>query len=264
VAALAGFALRALDVRAGVGGRHAARTALRAAGATAVVDGARIGCAPACKAHLSAVALHVALTRGNTGVRLVRLLDDASVGTGTGPCARARTCGHTADGECKRCATSRGESSKVGKGHGRQVSKRRTKPLRAAIARAQGAPWNRFSRATAARGILRGMPAPLSIHGLGQTEITVTWEDEHVSVYPGVYLRARCRCAGCIEEMTGRKLLDEATIAKDIRYERIGLVGGYAVSIVWSDGHTTGIYTFKNLRQWCPCKSCTSATSASP
>src|SRR5262249_62093 len=63
------------------------------------------------------------------------------------------------------------------------------------------------------------MAAPLSIHGLGQTAITVTWEDGHQSIYPGNYLRSRCRCAECIEETTGRKVLDDSTIAPDLRYQ---------------------------------------------
>jgi DUF971 family protein len=104
--------------------------------------------------------------------------------------------------------------------------------------------------------ILRGMPAPLAIVGLGRTDLTITWDDDHVGVYPATYLRARCRCAQCIEEMTGRPLLDPATIPADLRCERIALVGGYAVSIVWSDGHATGIYSFKNLLDWCPCPAC--------
>ena len=107
------------------------------------------------------------------------------------------------------------------------------------------------------------MPAPVSIEGLGKTSITVTWEDDHVGVYPGRYLRSLCRCAECIEEMTGKKLLDDSKIPEDIRYEKIGLVGGYAISILWSDRHATGIYTFANLRKWCPCAQCTKTESGS-
>ena len=33
-------------------------------------------------------------------------------------------------------------------------------------------------------------------------------------------------------------------------------VGSYAVRIDWSDGHNTGIYSFRHLRQICPCESC--------
>ena len=106
------------------------------------------------------------------------------------------------------------------------------------------------------------MPAPLAIDGLGKTAITVTWEDEHQSIYPGKYLRSRCRCAECIEETTGQKVLDDSKIPDDIRYLRIELVGGYAISILWSDGHATGIYSFRNLRQWCPCASCAAKNPA--
>ena len=33
-------------------------------------------------------------------------------------------------------------------------------------------------------------------------------------------------------------------------------VGAYAVRIDWSDGHNTGIYSFRHLRKICPCESC--------
>jgi DUF971 family protein len=33
-------------------------------------------------------------------------------------------------------------------------------------------------------------------------------------------------------------------------------VGAYAVQIVWSDGHDTGIYAFESLRRACPCPEC--------
>ena len=42
---------------------------------------------------------------------------------------------------------------------------------------------------------------------------------------------------------------------------QIGLVGRYAVSIEWSDGHDTGIYSYQTLRALCPCATCAAATS---
>ena len=33
-------------------------------------------------------------------------------------------------------------------------------------------------------------------------------------------------------------------------------VGNYAVSLTWQDGHSTGIYSFRLLRQLCPCEAC--------
>jgi DUF971 family protein len=33
-------------------------------------------------------------------------------------------------------------------------------------------------------------------------------------------------------------------------------VGNYAVSFTWADGHSTGIYSFRLLRELCPCEAC--------
>ena len=38
--------------------------------------------------------------------------------------------------------------------------------------------------------------------------------------------------------------------------ESIAPVGNYAISIVWSDRHSTGIYRFDFLRRLCPCEQC--------
>jgi ATP-binding protein involved in chromosome partitioning len=56
--------------------------------------------------------------------------------------------------------------------------------------------------------------------------------------------------------MTGRPLLDPATVPIDVAPLRIALVGAYAVRIDWSDGHSTGIYTYEYLRSLCPCERC--------
>ena len=34
-------------------------------------------------------------------------------------------------------------------------------------------------------------------------------------------------------------------------------VGNYAIRIVWSDGHGTGIYSWEHFRRICPCPDCT-------
>jgi ATP-binding protein involved in chromosome partitioning len=48
--------------------------------------------------------------------------------------------------------------------------------------------------------------------------------------------------------MSGRRLLDPATIPPDVRPLSLSLVGAYGLKITWSDGHGTGIYTFTHLR----------------
>src|SRR5712692_8194045 len=94
---------------------------------------------------------------------------------------------------------------------------------------------------------------PTEIKMDSETELSIVWSDGHKSAYPAKYLRENCRCAVCIEELSGRKLLDPSTIPQDIKPLKISYVGRYAIHIQWSDGHSTGIYSFDQLRQLCPC-----------
>jgi ATP-binding protein involved in chromosome partitioning len=100
------------------------------------------------------------------------------------------------------------------------------------------------------------MPMPVEIVGLLRSTFTITWEDEHQTAYPARVLRLRCRCASCIEEMTGKPLLDPKTVPDSVRARAIRVVGQYGINIDWSDGHTTGIYSFRDLRAGCPCAPC--------
>ena len=45
-------------------------------------------------------------------------------------------------------------------------------------------------------------------------------------------------------------------VSDNIRADDIQLVGRYALHFRWSDGHSTGIYSFETLRQICPCPQC--------
>jgi ATP-binding protein involved in chromosome partitioning len=59
-----------------------------------------------------------------------------------------------------------------------------------------------------------------------------------------------------VDEMTGRALLDAAAVSDDVRPLSVALVGAYAIRITWSDGHSTGLYTYEFLRSICPCARC--------
>ena len=61
-------------------------------------------------------------------------------------------------------------------------------------------------------------------------------------------LRLACQCAQCRDEMSGKRLLDPDRVALDLRLTRVLSVGNYALGMAFSDGHDTGIYTFKALR----------------
>lgn len=78
--------------------------------------------------------------------------------------------------------------------------------------------------------------------------LSVLWLDGHSDNLDVRDLRIMCRCAACVEEMSGRPLLDPASIAIDVAPRTITSVGNYAINIAWSDGHDTGIYSFEYLR----------------
>lgn len=100
------------------------------------------------------------------------------------------------------------------------------------------------------------MPMPEEIVGLLRSKFTIKWPDGHETVYPARELRLRCRCAACVEETSGRPLLDPKTVPDNVRAKGIDLVGQYAISIDWTDGHSTGIFNFRDLRAGCPCADC--------
>jgi DUF971 family protein len=94
--------------------------------------------------------------------------------------------------------------------------------------------------------------------------IRVEWDQSgHVAFYPARALRLACPCAGCVEEMSGRPLLDPGSVPTDIRPLSLALVGAYGLRVHWSDGHSTGIYTFERLLQSCPCERCRGAKANS-
>jgi len=91
--------------------------------------------------------------------------------------------------------------------------------------------------------------------------LLVDWDGAgHVGLVPGRALRLACPCAECVEEMTGRPLLDPARVPADVHPLAVELVGAYGLRVRWSDGHGTGIYTFDRLRAACSCAACRPAS----
>ncbi len=91
---------------------------------------------------------------------------------------------------------------------------------------------------------------PSEITRANEHDIKIIWSDNVEDIYPPRFLRLRCRCAQCVEEMTGRPLLDPNTVPENITATSLKLVGRYGLQIWWSDGHSTGIYTFNSLREY--------------
>ena len=87
-------------------------------------------------------------------------------------------------------------------------------------------------------GLMRRDPRTLSL----------LWQDGRRDDLDVRDLRLACRCALCVEEMSGRPLLDPQTVRADVSPRQIVSVGHYAIQFDWNDGHSSGIYAFNDLR----------------
>jgi DUF971 family protein len=96
------------------------------------------------------------------------------------------------------------------------------------------------------------MIEPIQIVEESDREISIRWSDDSESRYTAAGLRRACPCAGCVNEWTGEKMLDDQRIADDITFSHTSIVGRYALNFHFSDGHDTGIYSFKYLRDLSP------------
>jgi DUF971 family protein len=99
------------------------------------------------------------------------------------------------------------------------------------------------------------MYEPKSIQILGEG-LALLWKDGHRTLLEHRYLRGRCGCAQCVDEMTHERLVAVQDVGPDVRVEDFIEVGNYAVEILFSDLHFTGIYPFTLLRKLCNCTEC--------
>lgn len=101
---------------------------------------------------------------------------------------------------------------------------------------------------------------PTGIQANKQQQIlTIRWSNNSSSHYPYAGLRAVCPCVECKGGHGNMGKPPDPRIVRDtpsnaINIERIAQVGSYAIQIIWSDGHNTGIYTWEMLQQADPAK----------
>ena len=74
------------------------------------------------------------------------------------------------------------------------------------------------------------------------------WADGVTAHYPYRALRLVCPCAHCVDELSGERVLDPRNVSEGVTMVDASYVGRYALRIVWSDGHDTGLYAFRFLR----------------
>ncbi len=99
-------------------------------------------------------------------------------------------------------------------------------------------------------------PVPVEVGRANLHDVRVRWDDRHESLFPARDLRLLCPCAACVSEDTGERILVPTQVPVGVQPLRIEAVGRYAIQVFWSDGHSSGIYSFDYLMENCPCLLC--------
>ena len=113
----------------------------------------------------------------------------------------------------------------------------------------------------------RKKPTAVKIHVKTGAGVDITWADGHTSHYDFTYLRDQCPCATCNDERGKKEAMPVATtnlLSSPLlpmykpkpRAQAATQVGNYAVQISFTDGHSTGIFSYDYLRTLCPCEDC--------
>lgn len=103
---------------------------------------------------------------------------------------------------------------------------------------------------------------PTRLHLQKERQLEVDWQDGKQSVYSISYLRSMCPCAQCKIVRTGADPHDISPAPKkkplltilpgnyagEITVKAAEMVGKYAIKLVFSDDHDSGIFSFEYLR----------------
>ncbi|MEK7704301.1 MAG: P-loop NTPase [Myxococcota bacterium] len=79
--------------------------------------------------------------------------------------------------------------------------------------------------------------------------LSIAWQDGAIYDYDVRDLRLACPCAVCVDEVSGKKVLDPNSVRMDVAPKLVHNIGRYALGITWNDGHSTGIHAFERLRR---------------
>jgi DUF971 family protein len=87
-----------------------------------------------------------------------------------------------------------------------------------------------------------------------QRELEIRWSDDFEQRIPFRVLRDACQCARCMDgknkpdQPVGMLRILTAAETMPIEIASMKPVGNYAYNIEFSDGHSTGLFTFELLR----------------
>ncbi len=114
----------------------------------------------------------------------------------------------------------------------------------------------------------RKKPSSIKIHVSTGAGVDIAWADGHASHYDFAYLREQCPCAMCNDERYKKASMGGSVLAPSAllpmykpkpRAQSATPMGNYAIQISFTDGHSTGIFSYDYFRMICPCGECAKA-----
>ena len=83
----------------------------------------------------------------------------------------------------------------------------------------------------------------------GDADDRNVYKETVIGVATAKQLREACRCASCVDELSGLKNPSVPPIPPTIYPSKMGQIGNYGLSVQWSDGHDS-LYSYKFLRDF--------------
>ena len=82
--------------------------------------------------------------------------------------------------------------------------------------------------------------------------LVIEWGTGNLREYAWDVLRKVCPCAGCRSKrgqvsVSSDPMVFNLTPVNSYELEQIEVIGNYAIKLMWSDGHSTGIYSWDYL-----------------
>jgi DUF971 family protein len=114
----------------------------------------------------------------------------------------------------------------------------------------------------------RKKPSEVKVQVSTGAGVDIVWSDGHRSHYEFAYLREECPCATCDDQRRKKAAAPVQASASEsvsgvlpmykpkLKARAAKPMGNYALQIEFTDGHSTGIYSYDHLRTICPCEEC--------
>lgn len=83
-------------------------------------------------------------------------------------------------------------------------------------------------------------------HSIAMNYVDKDGKDASGNLFPA-QLRRDCKCAACVEELSGRQILKPEDVPDSIKPSMMKPTGKYALSVDWSDGHRS-LYPYRQLK----------------